>query len=108
MSAQPVPDDTKSLMASPETANEKLKKGWENWFWGGMMGAIAIHFAIFALFPNLNAEDVSFDGEELEAIDSARGRDPAAAGGDSASGDPADRRGEHRRGHHDRTDDLRG
>ena len=69
MSAQPVPEKGHSLLAAEETANDKLKKGWESWFWGGMMGAIAIHFAIFALFPDLSAEDVSFEGEELEAID---------------------------------------
>jgi len=68
MSAQPVPDKG-SLLAADETANDRLKKGWENWFWGSMMAAIAVHFAIFAVFPDLQAEDVSFDADELEAID---------------------------------------
>ncbi len=34
-----------------------------------MIGAIALHFALFALFPDLDAADVSFDGDEIEAID---------------------------------------
>lgn len=68
MSAQPVPDETRSLLGA-ETANDKLKKGWETWFWGGMMAAITVHFAIFALFPDLQADDVSFDAAELEAIE---------------------------------------
>ncbi len=69
MNAQPVPEKSTSLLAGEETANDKLKEGWESWFWGGMMAAIAVHFALFALFPELSAEDVSFEGEELEMID---------------------------------------
>jgi len=67
MTSEPVPEK-KGLLAA-ETANDKLKQGWEGWFWGGMMGAIVIHFAIFALFPQLSADDVSFEGDELTAID---------------------------------------
>jgi TonB family protein len=67
MSAQPVPATEGSIVE--ETANDQLKKGWENWFWGSMMAAIAVHFALFALWPDMTAEDVAFDADELTAID---------------------------------------
>jgi protein TonB len=52
-----------------ETANERLKKSFSSWFWGSMIAATVIHFGVFAFWPELTAEDVSFTSEELEAIE---------------------------------------
>ncbi len=52
-----------------ETANERLKRSFSSWFWGSMIAATVIHFGVFAFWPELTAEDVSFTSEELEAIE---------------------------------------
>jgi len=52
-----------------ETANDRLKKSFSTWFWGSMIAATVIHFGVFAFWPELTAEDVSFTSEELEAIE---------------------------------------
>lgn len=51
-----------------ETANDRFKSSFSNWFWGSMIAATVLHFALFALFPNLTAEDYSFNTDEIEAI----------------------------------------
>lgn len=52
-----------------ETANDRLKKNWDNWFWGSMIAAIVLHFGTFQFWPDMTAEDVSFTADELEAIE---------------------------------------
>jgi protein TonB len=52
-----------------ETANDRLKRSWDSWFWGSMIAAIVVHFGVFQFWPDLTAEDVSFSADELEAID---------------------------------------
>jgi protein TonB len=52
-----------------ETANDRLKRSFSSWFWGSMIAATVIHFGVFAFWPELTAEDVSFTAEELEAIE---------------------------------------
>jgi protein TonB len=51
------------------TANERFKRSFGTWFWGSMILATVIHFTIFAAFPELTAEDVSINTEQLEAIE---------------------------------------
>lgn len=51
------------------TANERFKRSFGSWFWGSMIVATMAHFAIFALWPDMTAEDVSFTSAELTAID---------------------------------------
>ncbi|MEQ9398348.1 MAG: energy transducer TonB [Longimicrobiales bacterium] len=63
MNAEAVPS------ASVPTANDRLKQSFQSWFWGGMIAATVVHFSIFAFWPDLTAEDVSFTAEELEAIE---------------------------------------
>ena len=48
---------------APLTANEKFKRSFSNWFWGSMIAATALHFALFQFFPELQAEDVSFTAD---------------------------------------------
>ena len=51
------------------TANDRLKQGFSDWFWGSVSAAVVIHALIFLLFPTLNAQDMSFTTPELEALD---------------------------------------
>jgi protein TonB len=52
-----------------ETANERLKKTFDSWFWGSVIAATLLHFGAFAFWPELTAEDMTFTSAELEAIE---------------------------------------
>ena len=52
-----------------ETANDVFKKSASNWLAYGVIGAVAAHFALFALFPKLQAADLSGLDESLEMIE---------------------------------------
>jgi len=52
-----------------ETANERLKRSFSSWFWGSMIAATTVHFGAFAFWPELSTTDMSFEAEELEAIE---------------------------------------
>ena len=65
MNAQAVP----SLGALNETENDRFKRSFGSWFWGSMIAATVMHFAIFQFWPTLTAEDVSFSTEDLEMIE---------------------------------------
>jgi protein TonB len=58
-----------SITEEFETANDRFKKSFASWFWGSMIAATAVHFAVFALWPEMTAADVSFEADELEAIE---------------------------------------
>jgi protein TonB len=64
MTAKAVPSSLE-----PETANDRLKQSWDTWFWGSMIAAILVHFAVFQFWPDLTASDVSYSASELEAIE---------------------------------------
>jgi periplasmic protein TonB len=66
MNAQAVPADVRSQF---DTANDKFKQSFNSWFWGSMVAATVVHFVVFAFWPDLTAEDVSFSATELEAIE---------------------------------------
>jgi periplasmic protein TonB len=51
------------------TANDRFKRSFGAWFWSAMILATVTHFAVFALWPEMTAEDVSFTAGELEAIE---------------------------------------
>ncbi len=51
------------------TANEQFKKSFSSWFWGSMITATVLHFAAFAFWPDMAADDVSVVSSELEAIE---------------------------------------
>jgi len=53
----------------PQTANDRLKSSFASWFWGSMIAATLIHFGAFAFWPELTAEDFSFESAELESIE---------------------------------------
>jgi len=52
-----------------ETANDRFKKSFDTWFWGSVLAATVVHFVVFMFWPSMTAEDVSFDSEELVAIE---------------------------------------
>ena len=61
-------NDLQQGSLSRETANDRFKKSFNTWFWGSVCAATVLHFVMFAFWPNMTAEDVSFDSEEFEAI----------------------------------------
>ena len=52
-----------------ETANDAFKRNASNWLSYGLIGAVAVHFALFAFFPKLQAADLSGAGDALETIE---------------------------------------
>ena len=61
-----------TMAASPyvqPVANDRLKQGFNSWFWAGIAGAAVLHFAFFALWPEMQAADVSIDSTEIQQID---------------------------------------
>ena len=67
MNAKAVPSG--SLETTYETANDRFKRSFGNWFWGSMIAATVLHFMVFQLWPNMTAEDISYTADELEAIE---------------------------------------
>jgi protein TonB len=51
------------------TANDRLKQSFSSWFWGSMIAATLMHGGTFAFWPELTAEDFSYDAEEIAAIE---------------------------------------
>jgi len=51
------------------TANDRLKQSFSSWFWGSMIAATVLHGGTFAYWPELTAEDISYDAEEIAAIE---------------------------------------
>lgn len=51
-----------------ETANDHFRDSFRSWFWGSMIVATVLHFAVFVFFPELTAEDFSYSADEMESI----------------------------------------
>ena len=64
MTAEAVPNEV-----VVEAANDRLKRTFSSWVWGSMIAATVLHFGTFAFWPELTADDFSYDAEELEAIE---------------------------------------
>jgi periplasmic protein TonB len=58
-----------SAQESVETANDRFKRGFGDWFWGSLIAATVIHFLAFAFWPQMSTADVSFKMDEMTAID---------------------------------------
>ena len=52
-----------------ETANDRFKKTFNSWFWGGISVATVMHFMLFAFFPELTAADVRYGFREFESVE---------------------------------------
>jgi TonB family protein len=51
------------------TANERFKSQNGDWMTMGVVAAVVAHFALFALFPTLNADDIDFTGDEITTVE---------------------------------------
>jgi protein TonB len=51
------------------SANEDFKSHYRDWVGFGVIVAVAIHFAFFTLFPNLEAADLTGGVDAIEAIE---------------------------------------
>jgi protein TonB len=52
-----------------DSVNRRLKNRFTSVLWGSMILATGIHFAVFAYWPELTADDISFAVAELEAVE---------------------------------------
>ncbi|MFW6331054.1 MAG: TonB family protein [Gemmatimonadota bacterium] len=52
-----------------ETANDRFKRGFNDWFWVALILATLLHAGIFYGSPTFGTEDYSFDAGELESIE---------------------------------------
>lgn len=52
-----------------ETANDRFKRGFGDWFWGALILATLLHAAIFLISPTFGTEDYSFATDEIESIE---------------------------------------
>ncbi len=64
MNAQAQPTSTEPVT----TANDRLKRSFSSVFWGAMIAATVVHFAVFALWPELNAKDISYTADEVATV----------------------------------------
>jgi len=68
MSENAAPSVEAGLGRAP-TANERFKRSFGTWLSSSMILATVAHFSIFNFWPELTAEDFSYDAPELEAIE---------------------------------------
>jgi hypothetical protein len=62
-------DTAGETLVYQQTANDRFKKSSNQWFFGCIVLATALHFGLFQFFPELTASDVSFGINEFEAIE---------------------------------------
>lgn len=58
-----------NVLAGLETANDRFKRSFNNWFWGSMVAATMLHFVVIFFWPTMTAADVSISSEEMSAIE---------------------------------------
>jgi protein TonB len=51
------------------TANDRFKESFSAWFWASMILATMMHFAVVSLWPELTAQDLSVDSDELYVLE---------------------------------------
>jgi TonB family protein len=52
-----------------ETANDRFKRGFNDWFWVALILATLLHAGLFIASPTFGTEDYSFATDELESIE---------------------------------------
>lgn len=52
-----------------ETANDRFKRGFGDWFWGALIVATLLHAGLFMVSPTFGTDDYSFNTEEIESIE---------------------------------------
>lgn len=62
---------TAALPTAPlaATANDRLKRSFEPWFWRSLGAATLLHFLLLALWPSMALDDLSIQTEALEQIE---------------------------------------
>jgi periplasmic protein TonB len=55
--------------AVKETANDRFKKGFADWFWFSLIVATLLHAALFFVLPRFGVDEWAFAATELETID---------------------------------------
>jgi periplasmic protein TonB len=56
-------------LSTQDTANDKFKRGFGDWFWYSIAVAAMFHLVMFAFWPEMTAADYQGSSEELTAID---------------------------------------
>ena len=63
------PNNPQEMTAQSQgTANERFKRSFSSWFWGSITAAVAIHFAVFAFSPQMEAADVSINPDNIDVV----------------------------------------
>jgi periplasmic protein TonB len=57
------------MRAGAQTANDRFKRGFSDWFWGSMVAATLFHFAFLAFWPAMNTADASFTPDVMTAVE---------------------------------------
>lgn len=52
-----------------DTANDRFKRGFGDWFWYSIAGAAVLHLVMFAFWPTMSSADMSTQSDELTAVD---------------------------------------
>ena len=52
-----------------DTANDRFKRGFNDWFWVALILATLLHAGLFFASPTFGTEDYSFSTEELESVE---------------------------------------
>ncbi|MFW6202337.1 MAG: energy transducer TonB [Gemmatimonadota bacterium] len=58
-----------SATAVTETANDRFKRQFGDWFWGSMIVATLFHLGLFLFWPTMTAADMGTSTEEMENVD---------------------------------------
>ena len=58
-----------NTMPTNETANDRFKRGFSNWFWGALILATLLHAGLFLASPTFATENTGFEPEELESVE---------------------------------------
>ncbi len=52
-----------------DTANDRFKRGFSDWFWMALIIATVLHAGLFLASPTFGTEDVSFSPDELTSVE---------------------------------------
>lgn len=52
-----------------ETANDRFKRGFTSWFWGGLILATLAHAAVFIAGPQFGVQDIAFGADDVMVLD---------------------------------------
>lgn len=56
-------------ISTTDTANDRFKRGFGDWFWYSIAVAAMVHLVLFAFWPEMSSADMSTTSDELTAVD---------------------------------------